>query len=321
MTKQEYQAGHDFWNNTTKKPEDIITEETVRDYWFFAVKPPVWSRSKDYYQKNLEKLSQTEENNRKFNPDPLDDDFLRKYILPKLPKAEKDSLDILEIKNNWRNRTWWYYNFNNVFEIIDNMYVKVKVKENLIASVYLPKGIYHSWLTRLIQIINTFSSETFLSKQLPDLVLDLENHLTIHKGIATQDENLPDFKLKSDSYKNLFVELKVCTEKGFECYKAALGDKDTFYEALKNDYHAKSDIIVRGALYLIKGEKLKLYSIDLTSYKAAQTFQDITNLVDLSKLKLILSDDNGKIPREDWPVLPLSLMFGLKATWLKNNNK
>lgn len=309
MNYWDYKQGVDFWISTNFDPNTITTEQ-LKDV-FLNKTTPVWLRSLDYYQTNLMNYEKSITTKTKFYPNPLDDEYIRTYILPKLPTSSVHSLNLSEISCNWQDPLWCFEHIRDLITLIENMYVKKSVKENLKNNTFLPKGPYHSWLTRVIQYINTYKGEIYLADIL-GFFLDNANHNTLHDGYATEEESLPDFKL---SQYNDYAELKICSEAYFKEYCKKL--KLDYENTLKNDFHKKDNINLCGALFLIKGEPLKLYSIDLTSYETAQYYTDKTAEVDLSKLKIILSDDKGKIPSKDWPAIPCALMFGLKALWLK----
>lgn len=309
MNYFDYKIGLELWQKTNFDPNSITTEQ-LKEVWM-SQQLPFWFRSLKFYETNMNNCLKREQENKPFYPNPLDDDYLRAYIIPKLPTHGRTSISVPEIIDNYKNKEWMFENFRDLHFIIDTQYVKKGVKDSLKKSAYLPKGPYHSWLTRLIQYINTYKGELYVAEILK-FILDLDNHNMIHTGFATEEECLPDFIINEF---NDYAELKICSEDYFKTYREKL--KNDFETTMKNDFHAKNGIKVAGALFIIKGSPLKIYSIDLTSYETAQNYTDKTNEIDLSDLKLILSDDKGKIPTQDWPAIPLPLMFGLKATWLK----
>ena len=310
MDISDYYLGKTYHEETKFDPATITPDQIKKV--FIDNKPiPCWFRSYDFYILNIEKYNESIKNNKLFFPNPLDDYYLRTYILPKMPVHSRTFIDLKEIELNWKNPIWWFENFRDLFNIIEKQYVKAGVKQRLKENRYLPKGPYHSWLTRLIQFINTHRAEFYLAKVL-NFILDEENHSVIHEGIATAEECLPDFVVNELGER---AELKVCSEESFKNYREKL--KVDFYNTIANDFHGQAGNSLIGALFLIKGDQLKLYSVDLTSYEAAQNYTDKTDLVNLSELSLILSDDRGKIPTKDWPALPASLMFGFVASWLK----
>lgn len=311
MTERDYLEGKLWYENTQFNPNDI-TADKIKEVIVGKLAVPVWFRSYEFYITNLQKCIESREQNKSFYPNPLDDTYLRTYILPKMPFHNRPKISMTEIKHNWNSPEWWYENFRDLLSIIEKQYVKKKVREQLKKNKKLPKGPYHSWLTRVIQYINTHEAEFYLAKLLK-FKIDESSHDSLHPGYATEDECLPDFVLDENGN---YAELKICSESFFHNnYRVNL--RDDFENTLQNDFHKKDGINVVGALFIIKDSPLKIYSIDLTSYEVAQHYTDKTNEVDLSDLKLILSDDKGKIPSNDWPAIPCALMFGLKAIWLK----
>ena len=309
MNYFDYKIGVDFWKTNSFDPNSITTEQ-LKEAWM-SQQLPLWFRSLAFYEANMNKCIKSEQENKPFYPNPLDDEYLRTYIIPKLPTHNRTFIPVPEIIDNYKNKEWMFENFRDLHYIVDTQYVKKGVKESLKKNNYLPKGPYHSWLTRLIQYINTYKGETYIADIL-NFILDITNHNNLHTGFATEEECLPDFIINGF---NDYAELKICSEEYFKIYREKL--KNDFEATMKNDFHDKNGIRVVGALFIIKGSPLKIYSINLETYDNAQTYVDKTNEVDLSGLKLILSDDRGKIPYQDWPAIPLPLMFGLKASWLK----
>jgi hypothetical protein len=292
MTELDYLIGKNWYESTQFNPNEI-TPEQIKEVIINKSPTPIWFRSYSFYETNLQKYIKSRTEGKKFYPNPLDDEYLRKYILPKMPLHGRRKIAIPEIKYNWSNSEWWYENFRDLLNIIERQYIKKKVRESLKKDKYLPKGPYHSWLTRLIQFINTYEAEFYLADLL-QFKLDGKNHDCLHDGIATIEECLPDFLLDENGN---YAELKVCSESAFKSYRTSL--EKEFETTMKNDFHKKEGINVVGALFIIKGSPLKIYSIDLTSYEEAQHYTDKTNEVDLSNLKLILSEDKGKVPSAD----------------------
>ena len=309
MNYFDYKAGLDFWRENNFDPNSITTKQ-LKEAWMSNTLP-LWFRSLEFYESNMNNCIKSEQENKTFYPNPLDDEYLRTYIIPKLPTHGRTFIPVPEIIENYKNKEWMFENFRDLHYIVDTQYVKKSVKESIKKQSYLPKGPYHSWLTRLIQYINTYKGEIYIADILK-FVIDLANHSVIHTGFATEEESLPDFIINEAGD---YAELKICSEEYFKTYRKKL--QNDFETTMKNDFHEKEGIRVVGALFIIKGAPLKIYSINLETYESAQTYIDKTSEVDLSKLNLILSDDKGKIPYQDWPALPLPLMFGLKASWLK----
>ena len=189
--------------------------------------------------------------------------------------------------------------------LLDNMYVKKATREYFKQNKRAPKGPYTSWLMRIIQYINTQEGEFFLPTIIPDLTIDTVAHDSLHSGVATAAEQLPDFTMTD----NRTAELKICSVSYLDVFKNQLRDK---FEDIKRDDFHNAD----GGLFITKEPIPRLFSVDLSSYEAAQVIRERPEF-NLSELHLILTDDRGHIDFKDWPALPCAFLFGFVASWLK----
>ena len=299
MNRYDYEIGLNFWKDFDKSE---ITTDKIKELFQHYENPNyfLWARSKEYYEKNIELID-----TKKYTT-PLDNLYLRTVILPLLPDNGRTSIPPSEVDTNWKNPDWWYENFRALLRILENMYVKKSVKESFKQNKYLPKGPYHSWLTRAVQFIDTQRSEFYLPTVISALRLDKAAHDGMHEGKPTEAECKPDFLLDDGRE----AELKVCSMRYLQIYKEKL--RTDYFNTLHNDFHDAD-----GAFFITKTKPLKIYSVDLSTTIKALQFRDRTAEYDLSNLHLILVDDDGKLAREDWPAVPCAFLFGLKASWLE----
>ena len=300
MKLQDYQNGLNQWNNFNFEALSINEASAALKQAFNNYKNPnflFWLRSKQYYEVNI---------NQKLNdkgPIPTDDEHLRTFILPLLPRHNRTNIPPSEVKANWNNSDWWHENFADLFYLLDTMYVKKATKEYFKQN--KPKGPYTSWLMRIIQYINTQDGEFFLPTIIPGLTIDTVAHDSIHSGVATDAEQQPDFTMV-DGRK---AELKICSVAYLNVFRDQL--RDNFETIKRDDFHGAD-----GGLFITKEPIPRLFSVDLSSYEAAQTIRERPEF-DLSSLHLILTDDKGHIDFKDWPALPCAFLFGFVASWLK----
>lgn len=258
-----------------------------------------WLRSKQYYEVNINQSINGKQSI------PADDEYLRTFILPLLPRHDRPNIPPSEVKANWTSSEWWYENFADLFYLLDNMYVKKATREYFKQNKRAPKGPYTSWLMRIIQYINTQEGEFFLPTIIPGLIIDTVAHDSLHSGVATAAEQLPDFTMTD----NRTAELKICSVSYLDVFKNQLRDK--FEDVKRDDFHNAD-----GGLFITKEPIPRLFSVDLSSYEAAQVIRERLEF-DLSGLHLILTDDRGHIDFKDWPALPCAFLFGFVASWLK----
>jgi len=301
MKLSDYQVGLAKWADFNLNMLSLEEKQKALQDAFAHCKNPnhlFWLRSKQYYEVNINQSLNGKQSI------PSDDKYLRTFILPLLPRHNRTNIPPSEIKANWLNSDWWYENFADLFYLIDTMYVKKATKEYLKQNKHA-KGPYTSWLMRIIQYINTQEGEFFLPTIIPDLTIDTVTHDSLHSGIATTTEQLPDFTMVD----NRTAELKICSIAYLNIFKNQL--RDRFEETKRDDFHNAD-----GGLFITKEPIPRLFSVDLSSYEAAQVIRERPEF-DLSELHLMLTDDRGHIDFKDWPALPCAFLFGFVASWLK----
>lgn len=353
MTDQQknfYLSGIQFYESVSNW-QDLITEESIKRAFLQPSNFPLprFIRSKEFYQSNYDNGIKSEAENRKFRPNPFDDFFLRKYILPKLPKGGRTAIPIAEIDSNWHNPEWWFNNFRDVLDILESQYIKIDVRESFKnLNGFPPKGIYHNWLTRQTHWINTPRGEywvTTVKKLREFLELNGEQRDILHSGRATDEECQTDLQVVERDpitgeiveYLGLGFEVKICTENAFQEYLKKL--TVDFDRTLRTDYHYRDDMKPIGAIYIIKGVKgqpLKLYTTNFSNRATIKPYdpnkgwelqkfpyidQTFEFKEELAKLDLLLMDDDGKMAEEDYPALPKPFLFGLRAKWLKSDEE
>ena len=301
MKLPDYQVGLAKWADFNLDMLSLEEKQKALQDAFAHCKNPnhlFWLRSKQYYEVNISQILEGK------SSIPADDEYLRTFILPLLPKHNRTSIPPSEVKTNWNNSDWWYENFADLLYLLDNMYVK-KTTRDYLKQHKRTRGPYTSWLMRIIQYINTQEGEFFLPTIIPYLIIDKIAHDSIHAGVATEAEQQPDFTM-TDGRK---AELKICSTTYLEVFRTQL--RDNFDNVKRDDFHNAD-----GGLFITKEPIPRLFSVDLSSYEAAQVIRERPEF-DLSGLHLILTDDRGHIDFKDWPALPCAFLFGFVASWLK----
>lgn len=229
-----------------------------------------------------------------------DDQYLREAILESLKPANlgEIKMSIPEILDNWSNPEWWQNNIYKIIYIIDSMYVKKSVKAY--------NGIYANWLTRLVQFCNTYIAEKELAKKY-DFIWNESEHTSIHGGIATTEENKPDFIYTAPGVREQ-LELKVCENEAsiVNFYFKKLTDN---FELTKHvDFHDAD-----AALFCTKSNPSNLYSIPLDGNPESLVLEN-PKTIDLGLIPTL----NGKITdTKNNPKVPFSLLYGITPKWQK----
>ena len=173
---------------------------------------------------------------------------------------------------------------------------------------YIKKGvgpfssIYATWLTRLVQFINTKRMEYAIAEKY-GLKLDENSHNTLHSGMATEQDCQPDFTAPDGSR----IEAKLCKDRNsIEMYLTDL--REDFDRQKRNAFHGAET-----AIFITKEEHPStLFEIKLDSPDSAVWNDRHTTQIDLNLIKT----NCGKISdKKDWPALPYSLLFGLTPSW------
>ena len=222
-----------------------------------------------------------------------DDAYLRSTILSHFP-VNTTRISLKELDENWHNSEWWQEDINNTVYIMDNMYVKKSVKAY--------NGIYSNWLTRLVQFVNTYRCE----KKVKDsfgFIWNEDEHTYIHSGIATDEENKPDFIAQNRAT----VELKLVENEASITNFYFDNLRTNFEQTKKDDFHGADY-----AMFATKTTPSKIYTVKLDS-------PDSLNLKDVQTLDIpLIPTEKGKIlNRADNPAVPLCLLYGLTPRWQK----
>lgn len=102
MNYFDYKIGVDFWKTNNFDPNSITTEQ-LKEVWT-SQQLPLWFRSLAFYEANMNKCIKSEQENKPFYPNPLDDEYLRTYIIPKLPTHNRTFIPVPEIIDNYKNK-------------------------------------------------------------------------------------------------------------------------------------------------------------------------------------------------------------------------
>ena len=147
MKLPDYQVGLTKWADFNLDMLSLEEKQKALQDAFAHCKNPnhlFWLRSKQYYEVNINQILNGQ------SSIPADDEYLRTFILPLLPRHSRTNIPPSEVKANWNNSDWWYTNFADLFYLLDNMYVKKRTRDYL-KQHKRTRGPYTSWLMRIIQ--------------------------------------------------------------------------------------------------------------------------------------------------------------------------